>query len=191
MNHFQDVGLYDARGRRLNIRVLGPRRSDTLDAARRPHGFGCSRANPPQPRTHNRSGSFAMAATTGFSRAIRGHQTAPKYGDYMGGFASPDEKGRTGRAIFEREARRMIDGGARTSSCRQEGIPDDACSATRPGANIAGRADRQTGRFTVVIKRPAEMAVKLKSLGGRGGCPKRIPAIRLCLAIRRKRSRSF
>ena len=79
--------------------------------------------------------------------------------DYMEAFTSPAKKSEL-QAIFEREARRLIDGGADVI-VPTGGIPM-MLFGKEPGANVDG-APIVNG-VTVVIK-AAEMAVKLKRLG--------------------------
>ncbi len=130
MNHFQDVGLYDARAS-VNIPVLGLGEATLLHACTLGRMLGLLAINPAFIPTHT--------------------EQVHRYGLQQAEL----------RAIFEREARRLIDGGADVI-VPTGGIPM-MLFGNEPGANIDG-APIVNG-VTVVIK-AAEMAVKLKRLGG-------------------------
>jgi Asp/Glu/hydantoin racemase len=155
MNHFQDVGLYDARAS-VNIPVLGLGEATLLHACTLGRMLGLLAINPAFIPTHTEQvHRYGLQQRIAGIRAINAN-----IGDYMEAFASPAKKAEL-RAIFEREARRLIDGGADVI-VPTGGIPM-MLFGNEPGANIDG-APIVNG-VTVVIK-AAEMAVKLKRLGG-------------------------
>ena len=155
MNHFQDVGLYDARAS-VNIPVLGLGEATLLHACTLGRTLGLLAINPAFIPTHTEQvHRYGLQQRIAGIRAINAN-----IGDYMEAFASPAKKAEL-QAIFEREARRLIDGGADVI-VPTGGIPM-MLFGNEPGANIDG-APIVNG-VTVVIK-AAEMAVKLKRLGG-------------------------
>lgn len=154
MNHFQDVGLYDARAA-VKIPVLGLGEATLLHACTMGRKLGLLAINPAFIPTHNeqiyRYGLQQRIAGIGAMEA--------SISDYMEAFTSAAKKSEL-QAIFEREARRLIEGGADVI-VPTGGIPmmlfgkePDACVHGAPIVN----------GVTVVIK-AAEMAVKLKRLG--------------------------
>jgi allantoin racemase len=155
MNHFQDVGLYDARAS-VNIPVLGLGEATLLHACTLGRALGLLAINPAFIPTHtDQVRRYGLQQRIAGIRAINA-----SIGDYMQAFASPAKKAEL-QAMFEREARHLIDGGADVI-VPTGGIPmmlfgNDA-GATIDGAPIVNGV-------TVVIK-AAEMAVKLKRLGG-------------------------
>ena len=154
MNHFQDVGLYDARAS-VNIPVLGLGEATLLHACTMGRKLGLLAINPAFIPTHTEQiHRYGLQQRIAGIRAINAN-----IADYMEAFAAPAKKAELW-ALFEREARRLIDAGA-DIIVPTGGIPmmlfgDD------PGANVDG-APIVNG-VTVVIK-AAEMAVKLKRLG--------------------------
>jgi Asp/Glu/hydantoin racemase len=154
MNHFQDVGLYDARAS-VNIPVLGLGETTLLHACTMGRKLGLLAINPAFIPAHtDQVYRYGLQQRIAGIRAIKAN-----IADYMEAFAAPAKKAELW-ALFEGEARRLIDAGA-DIIVPTGGIPmmlfgDDA------GANVDG-APILNG-VTVVIK-AAEMAVKLKRLG--------------------------
>jgi Asp/Glu/hydantoin racemase len=154
MNHFQDVGLYDARAA-VKIPVLGLGEATLLHACTMGRKLGLLAINPAFIPTHNEQiYRYGLQQRIAGIRAIEANIS-----DYMEAFASPATKFEL-QAVFEREARRLIDGGADVI-VPTGGIPM-MLFGKEPGANVDG-APIVNG-VTVVIK-AAEMAVKLKHLG--------------------------
>ena len=154
MNHFQDVGLYDARAS-VNIPILGLGEATLLHACTMGRKLGLLAINPAFVPTHaEQIHRYGLQQRVAGIRAINA-----SIADYMEAFAAPAKRAELWN-LFEGEARRLIDAGA-DIIVPTGGIPmmlfgDD------PGANIDG-APIVNG-VTVVIK-AAEMAVKLKRLG--------------------------
>jgi Asp/Glu/hydantoin racemase len=154
MNHFQDVGLYDARAS-VNIPVLGLGEATLLHACTMGRKLGLLAINPAFIPTHTEQiHRYGLQQRIAGIRAINAN-----IADYMEAFAAPAKKAELW-TLFEGEARRLIDAGA-DIIVPTGGIPmilfgDD------PSANVDG-APILNG-VTVVIK-AAEMAVKLKRLG--------------------------
>jgi allantoin racemase len=154
MNHFQDVGLYDARAT-VNIPVLGLGEATLLHACTMGRKLGLLAINPAFIPTHaDQVHRYGLQQRIAGIRAINAN-----IGDYMEAFASPAKKSEL-LAVFEREARRLLDGGADVI-VPTGGIPM-MLFGNEPGANVDG-APIVNG-VTVVIK-AAEMAVKLKRFG--------------------------
>jgi allantoin racemase len=154
MNHFQDVGLYDARAS-VKIPVLGLGEATLLHACTMGRKLGLLAINPAFIPTHNEQiYRYGLQQRIAGIRAINA-----SISDYMEAFTSPAKKSEL-QAIFEREARRLIDGGADVI-VPTGGIPM-MLFGKEPDANVDG-APIVNG-VTVVIK-AAEMAVKLKRLG--------------------------
>jgi Asp/Glu/hydantoin racemase len=154
MNHFQDVGLYDARAS-VNIPVLGLGEATLLHACTMGRKLGLLAINPAFIPTHaEQIHRYGLQQRIAGIRAINAN-----IGDYMEAFASPTKKAELW-AVFEREARRLIDAGA-DIIVPTGGIPM-MLLGNEAGANVDG-APIVNG-VTVVIK-AAEMAVKLKRLG--------------------------
>jgi Asp/Glu/hydantoin racemase len=157
MNHFQDVGLYEARAS-VSIPVLGLGESTLLHACTMGRKLGLLAINPAFIPTHaDQVLRYGLQQRVAGIRAIDAN-----IGDYMEAFASPDKKAALG-AVFEREARKLLDAGADVI-VPTGGIPM-MLFAGEPGANVDG-APIVNG-VTVVVK-AAEMAVKLRRLGGMG-----------------------
>ena len=154
MNHFQDVGLYDARAS-VKIPVLGLGEATLLHACTMGRKLGLLAINPAFIPTHNEQiYRYGLQQRIAGIRAINA-----SISDYMEAFTSPAKKSEL-QAIFEREARRLIDGGADVI-VPTGGIPM-MLFGKESDANVDG-APIVNG-VTVVIK-AAEMAVKLKRLG--------------------------
>jgi allantoin racemase len=154
MNHFQDVGLYDARAS-VNIPVLGLGEATLLHACTIGRKLGLLAINPAFIATHaEQIHRYGLQQRIAGIRAINA-----SIADYMEAFAAPAKKAELW-TIFESEARRLIDAGADVI-VPTGGIPM-MLFGNDPGANVDG-APLLNG-VTVVIK-AAEMAVKLKRLG--------------------------
>jgi Asp/Glu/hydantoin racemase len=154
MNHFQDVGLYEARAA-VKIPVLGLGEATLLHACTMGRKLGLLAINPAFLPAHNE-----QIYRYGLQQRIAGIRAMEaSIADYMEAFTSPAKKAEL-QAIFEREARRLVDGGADVI-VPTGGIPM-MLFGKEPDAHIDG-APIVNG-VTVVIK-AAEMAVKLKRLG--------------------------
>jgi Asp/Glu/hydantoin racemase len=154
MNHFQDVGLYEARAS-VKIPVLGLGEATLLHACTMGRKLGLVAINPAFIPTHN-----DQICRYGLQQRIAGIRAINVgIGEYMEAFISPAKKSEL-QAIFEREARGLIDAGADVI-VPTGGIPM-MLFGNDPDANVDG-APIVNG-VTVVIK-AAEMAVKLKRLG--------------------------
>ena len=154
MNHFQDVGLYEARAA-VRIPVLGLGEATLHHACTMGRKLGLLAINPAFIPTHNdqiyRYGLQQRVAGVGAIEA--------NISDYMEAFASPAKK-REMQSAFEREARHLIDSGADVI-VPTGGIPM-MLFGNEPDADVNGVPI--VNGVTVVIK-AAEMAVKLKRLG--------------------------
>jgi allantoin racemase len=154
MNHFQDVGLYDARAS-VKIPVLGLGEATLLHACTAGRKLGLLAINPAFIPTHNdQIVRYGLQQRVAGIRAIEANIS-----DYMEAFVSPAKKSQL-QTLFEREARRLIDAGADVI-VPTGGIPM-MLFGMEPDANVDG-APIING-VTIVIK-AAEMAVKLKRLG--------------------------
>ena len=154
MNHFQDVGLYDARAT-VSIPVLGLGETTLLHACTMGRKLGLLAIHPAFVPTHDEQiQRYGLRQRIAGIRAIDAN-----IGDYMDAFASPEKKSELW-AVFEREARRLIDAGADVI-VPTGGIPM-MLFGNEPDANVDG-APIVNG-VTLVIK-AAEMAVKLRGLG--------------------------
>jgi Asp/Glu/hydantoin racemase len=154
MNHFQDVGLYEARAS-VNIPVLGLGEATLLHACTMGRKLGLLAINPAFIPTHTEQfHRYGLQQRIAGVRAIDAH-----IGDYMEAFASPAKKAEL-QGMFEGEARRLIDAGADVI-VPTGGIPM-MLFGNESGANVDG-APIVNG-VTVVIK-AAEMAVRLRRLG--------------------------
>ena len=154
MNHFQDVGLYEARAA-VKIPVLGLGEATLRHACIMGRKLGLIALNPAFIPTHNE-----QISRYGLQQRIAGIRAMEaSISDYMEAFTSPAKKSEL-QAIFDREARRLIDGGADVI-VPTGGIPM-MLFGKETDANVDG-APIVNG-VTVVIK-AAEMAVKLKRLG--------------------------
>ena len=154
MNHFQDVGLYDARAA-VNIPVVGLGEATLLHACTMGRKLGLLAINPAFIPTHTEQvHRYGLQQRIAGIRAINA-----SISDYMEAFASSAKKSEL-QEIFEQEARRLIDAGADVI-VPTGGIPM-MLFGNESGANVDG-APIVNG-VSVVIK-AAEMAVKLKHLG--------------------------
>jgi Asp/Glu/hydantoin racemase len=154
MNHFQDVGLYEARAS-VNIPVLGLGEATLLHACTIGRKLGLIAINPVFIPTHaEQIHRYGLQQRIVGVRAINA-----SIADYMEAFATSAKKAELS-ALFASEARRLIDAGA-DIIVPTGGIPM-MLFGNDPGANVDG-APILNG-VTVVIK-AAEMAVKLKRLG--------------------------
>jgi len=154
MNHFQDVGLYEARAA-VNIPVLGLGEATLLHACTIGRKLGLLTINPAFIPTHaEQIHRYGLQQRIAGIRAINASMS-----DYMEAFTSPAKKSEL-QAIFEREARLLIDIGADVI-VPAGGIPmmlfGNASEANVDSSPIVNGV-------TVVIK-AAEMAVKLRRLG--------------------------
>ena len=154
MNHFQDVGLYEARAA-VNIPVLGLGEATLLHACTMGRKLGLLAINPAFIPTHaEQINRYGLQQRIAGLRAIDA-----SIADYMEAFTSATRKAEL-HAIFTREARRLIDAGADVI-VPTGGIPM-MLFAGEPNANVDGAP--VVNGVTVVIK-AAEMAVRLKRLG--------------------------
>ena len=154
MNHFQDVGLYDARAA-VSIPVLGLGEATLLHACTMGRKLGLLAINPAFIPTH-----AEQVHRYGLQQRIAGIRAIDAaISDYMDAFASPAKKSELW-VVFEREARRLIDDGADVI-VPTGGIPM-MLFGNEPDSNVDG-APIVNG-VTVVIK-AAEMAVRLRRLG--------------------------
>jgi Asp/Glu/hydantoin racemase len=157
MNHFQDVGLYEARAA-VSIPVLGLGESTLLHACTMGRKLGLLAINPAFVPGHaDQVMRYGLQQRVAGIRAINANIS-----DYMEAFNSPEKKAALSE-VFLRESRRLLDAGADVI-VPTGGIPM-MLFASEPGANIDG-APIVNG-VTVVVK-AAEMAVKLRKLGGMG-----------------------
>jgi allantoin racemase len=154
MNHFQDVGLYEARAA-VNIPVLGLGEATLLHACTMGRKLGLLAINPAFIPTHaEQINRYGLQQRVAGLRAIDA-----SIADYMEAFTSATKKAEL-HAIFTREARRLIDAGADVI-VPTGGIPM-MLFAGEPNANVDGAP--VVNGVTVVIK-ATEMAVRLKRLG--------------------------
>jgi len=106
MNHFQDVGLYDARAS-VNIPVLGLGEATLLHACTMGRKLGLLAINPAFIPTHaEQIHRYGLQQRIAGIRAIEA-----SIADYMEAFAAPAKKAELW-ARFEAQARRLIDAGA-------------------------------------------------------------------------------
>jgi allantoin racemase len=162
MNHFQDVGLYEARAS-VNIPVLGLGETTLLHACTLGRKLGLIAINPAFIPTHaDQVQRYGLQQRVTAIRCIDA-----SIGDYMEAFTSPEKKAAL-QVVFEREARRLLDLGADVI-VPTGGIPM-MLFGSQPGAHVDG-APIVNG-ITVVVK-AAEMAIKLRRLAGLG--PSRLP----------------
>src|SRR5579862_1473043 len=106
MNHFQDVGLYDARAS-VNIPVLGLGEATLLHACTMGRRLGLLAINPAFVPTHaEQIHRYGLQQRIAGIRAINAN-----IADYMEAFAAPAKKAELW-GLFQGEARRLIDAGA-------------------------------------------------------------------------------
>ena len=154
MNHFQDVGLYEARAA-VSIPVLGLGEATLLHACTMGRKLGLLAINPAFMATHaEQVQRYGLQQRIAGIRAINADVAY-----YMQAFTSPAKKAEL-KAAFEREARSLIEAGADVI-VPTGGIPM-MLFAEEADANVDG-APIVNG-VAVVIK-AAEMAVKLRRLG--------------------------
>ncbi len=157
MNHFQDVGLYEARAA-VGIPVLGLGESTLLHACTLGRKLGLLAINRAFLPTH-----ADQVARYGLQQRVAGIRAVDaSIADWMAAFDAPERREALWQ-VFQREARVLIDAGADVI-VPTGGIPMMLFGAD-PGANVDG-APIVNG-CTVVIK-AAEMAVKLRALEGLG-----------------------
>jgi Asp/Glu/hydantoin racemase len=157
MNHFQDVGLYEARAS-VDIPVLGLGESTLLHACTLGRKLGLLAINPAFIPIHtDQVQRYGLQQRVAGIRAIDASMS-----DYMEAFASSARKTEL-EVKFIREARKLLDAGADVI-VPTGGIPMMLFGNAR-GANVDGAP--VVNGVTVVIK-AAEMAVKLRRLGGMG-----------------------
>jgi Asp/Glu/hydantoin racemase len=154
MNHFQDVGLLEARAS-VRIPVLGLGETTLLHACTLGRRLGLLCINKAFISTH-----WDQVTRYGLRERVTGVLAVDAtIADWMEAFRSPERKAQLW-SVFEREARGLIDAGADVI-VPTGGIPM-MLFGNAPNANIDG-APIVNG-VTVVIK-AAEMAIKLKRLG--------------------------
>ena len=154
MNHFQDVGLAEARSA-VSIPVLGLGESTLLYSCTLGRKLGLLAINPAFVPVHEE-----QVTRYGLTSRVAGLRSLDlKISDYMEGFESEPMRAHIA-AAFEREARALLAAGADVI-VPTGGIP--MMMFGTPGANIDG-APIVNG-CSVVIKM-AEMAIKLKSMTG-------------------------
>lgn len=157
MNHFQDVGLYEARAS-VAIPVLGLGETTLLHSCTIGRKLGLLAINP-----GFIAGHLDQVTRYGLQQRVAGIRAIDaNIRDYMEAFASPDKKAALAE-VFQRECRRLLDAGADVI-VPTGGIPM-MLFAGEAGANIDG-APIVNG-VTILVK-AAEMAVKLRKLGGIG-----------------------
>ncbi|TFZ04556.1 aspartate/glutamate racemase family protein [Ramlibacter rhizophilus] len=162
MNHFQDVGLFEARAA-VGIPVLGLGESTLLHACTLGRRLGLLCINQGFVATH-----WDQLARYGLKERVVGVRAVDaSIADWMEAFRSPERKAALWQ-VFQREARVLIDAGADVI-VPTGGIPMMLFGAEQ-GANVDGAP--VVNGCTVVIK-CAEMAVKLRRLEGLG--PSRLP----------------
>jgi Asp/Glu/hydantoin racemase len=154
MNHFQDVGLYDARAS-VSIPVLGLGEATLLHACTMGRKLGLLAINPAFIPVHaEQVHRYGLQQRVAGIRAINAG-----IADYMAAFELPAKKADL-FAVFAREARHLIDLGADVI-VPTGGIPM-MLFGNEADVNIDGAP--VVNGVTVVIK-AAEMAVKLKRFG--------------------------
>ena len=170
MNHFQDVGLYDARAS-VNIPVLGLGETSLLHACTLGRKLGLLAINHAFIPTHaDQVRRYGLEQRVAGIRAVNATMA-----DWMEAFASAAKKAEL-EQVFEREARRLIDAGADVI-VPTGGIPDDAVRRTgRPCRRCTDRQRRDRGPEGRRDGREAErLGVAVTS---------RDPAFRLRAAVR-------
>ena len=155
MNHFQDVGLQEARAT-VNIPVLGLGETSMLHACTLGRRLGLLAINPAFVPLHaDQVARYGLRDRVAGIRSINANIP-----DYMAGFASAERKVPLQRQ-FEDEARRLIDAGADvivpTGGLPMMMFAEDAGAAIDGVPIVNG--------VTVLVK-AAEMAVKLSRLTG-------------------------
>jgi len=154
MNHFQDVGLYDARAS-VNIPVLGLGETTLLHACTLGRKLGLIAIHPAFIPIHN-----DQVYRYGLQQRVAGVRAMnASIGEYMDAFAAPAKKAEL-RASFDREARRLIDDGADVV------VPTGGITMMLFGQDADANIDGApiVNGVTVLVK-AVEMAIKLKALG--------------------------
>jgi allantoin racemase len=154
MNHFQDVGLYDARAA-VKIPVLGLGETTLLHACTIGRKLGLIAIHPAFIPIHN-----DQVYRYGLQQRVAGVRAMnASIGDYMDAFTAPAKKSELWSS-FKREARRLIDDGADVI------VPTGGITMMLFGQEADANVDGApvVNGVTVVIK-AAEMAIKLKQLG--------------------------
>lgn len=153
MNHFQDVGLYEARAS-VKIPVLGLGETSLLHACTLGRRLGLLAINHAFITTHaDQVLRYGLQQRVAGIRAVNASMA-----DWMEAFESPEKKAELEK-VFVREARHLMDMGADVI-VPTGGIP--MMLFGEAGANVDG-APIVNG-VTVVVK-AAEMAVRLRRLG--------------------------
>ena len=154
MNHFQDVGLYDARAS-VKIPVLGLGETTLLHACAMGRKLGLITIHPAFTPIHNdQIYRYGLQQRVAGVRAMNANIS-----DYMDAFASPAKKADLWSS-FEREARRLIDDGADVI------VPTGGITMMLFGQDADANVDGApiVNGVTVIVK-AVEMAIKLRELG--------------------------
>ena len=154
MNHFQDVGLADARAS-VDIPVLGLGETTLLHACTMGRRLGLIAIHPAFIAVHN-----DQVCRYGLQQRVAGVRAMnANISEYMEAFASPSKKAEL-RASFEREARRLIDDGADVI------VPTGGITMMLFGQEANANVDGApiVNGVTVIVK-AVEMAIRLKELG--------------------------
>jgi allantoin racemase len=154
MNHFQDVGLYEARAS-VNIPVLGLGETTLLHACTMGRKLGLITIHPAFIPIHN-----DQVYRYGLQQRVAGVRAMnANISDYMEAFAVPAKKAELWSS-FEREARRLIDDGADVI------VPTGGITMMLYGQEANANVDGApiVNGVTVIVK-AVEMAIKLKQLG--------------------------
>jgi allantoin racemase len=154
MNHFQDVGLYEARAS-VNIPVLGLGETTLLHACTMGRKLGLITIHPAFIPIHN-----DQVYRYGLQQRVAGVRAMnANISDYMEAFAVPAKKAELWSS-FEREARRLIDDGADVI------VPTGGITMMLYGQEANANVDGApiVNGVTVIVK-AVETAIKLKQLG--------------------------
>ena len=154
MNHFQDVGLYDARGA-VKIPVLGLGETTLLHACTMGRKLGLIAIHPAFIPIHNDQVSrYGLQQRVAGVRAMNAN-----IGEYMEAFASPARKSEL-KTSFDHEARRLIDEGADVI------VPTGGITMMLFGQEADANVDGApvVNGVTVLVK-AVEMAIRLRQLG--------------------------
>ena len=155
MNHFQDVGLMEARAS-VRIPVLGLGETSMLHACTLGRKLGLLAINPAFIPTHaDQVARYGLRDRVAGIRAIDA-----RIPDWMEAFESPAKKEELWD-VFQREARHLLDAGADVI------VPTGGIPMMLFGADADANVDGApiVNGVTIVVK-AAEMAVKLRRLGG-------------------------
>jgi Asp/Glu/hydantoin racemase len=154
MNHFQDVGLYEARAS-VDIPVLGLGETTLLHACTMGHKLGLITIHPAFIPIHNdQVHRYGLQQRVAGVRAMNANIS-----DYMEAFQDAAKKATLWES-FQREARRLIDGGADVI------VPTGGITMMLFGQDKDANVDGApiVNGVTVIVK-AVEMAIKLKALG--------------------------